>query len=70
MKTFFKSALNRTEIVIDFVEGVDRTAFQPQTLSSAELDSIHQTMAYWEDEDMAVTGKYEISGLRQAPRNI
>ena len=46
MKTFFKSALNRTEIVIDFVEGVDKTAFQPQTLSSAELDSIHQTMAY------------------------
>jgi len=46
MNTFVKSPLNRIEIVIDFVEGVDRTAFQPQTLSSGELDSIHQTMAY------------------------
>ncbi len=46
MKTFVKSALNRIEIVIDFVNGVDRSAFQPKTLSSAELDSIHQTMDY------------------------
>ena len=46
MKTFVKSALNRTEIAIDFVNGVDRFAFQPQTLSSAELDYIHQTVAY------------------------
>ncbi|MFP6566555.1 MAG: hypothetical protein VB961_04620 [Dehalococcoidia bacterium] len=46
MNTFVKSPLNRTEIVIDFVNGVDRFAFQPKTLSSAELDSIHQTMAY------------------------
>ena len=46
MKTFVNSALNRIEIVIDFVNGVDRFAFQPKTLSSAELDSIHKTIAY------------------------
>jgi len=46
MNTFVKSPLNRIEIVIDFVNGVDRFAFQPKTLSSAELDSIHQTIAY------------------------
>ena len=46
MNTFVKSPLNRIEIVIDFVNGVDRFAFQPKTLSSAEVDSIHQTVAY------------------------
>ena len=46
MNTFVNSAPSRIEIVIDFVNRVDRFAFQPKTLSSAELDSIHQTMAY------------------------
>jgi|GEM_PF-1101689 hypothetical protein len=46
MKTFVNSALNRFEIVIDFVNGVERSALETKTLSSAELDSIHQTMAY------------------------
>lgn len=46
MNTFVKSPLNRIEIVIDFINGVERSALEPKTLSSAELDSIHQTMAY------------------------
>ena len=46
MNTFVKSPLNRIEIVIDFVNGVERSALETKTLSSAELDSIHQTMAY------------------------
>ena len=46
MNTFVKSPLNRIEIVIDFVNGVESSVLEPKTLSSAELDSIHQTMAY------------------------
>ena len=46
MNTFVKSPLNRIEIVIDFVNGVERSALETKTLSSAELDAIHQTMAY------------------------
>jgi len=46
MKTFVNSALHRIEIVIDFVNGAERSALEPKTLPSAELDSIHQTMAY------------------------
>ena len=46
MKTFVNSALIRFEIVIDFVNGVERSALETITLSSAELDSIHQTVAF------------------------
>lgn len=45
MKTFIHSALKRIVVAIDFINGVDRAAFQTKTLSSAEMDAIHQTMA-------------------------
>mgnify|MGYP006966891287 CR=1 FL=1 len=45
MKTIIQRFLKRVVVAVDFINGVDRAAFQPKTLSSAEMDSIHQTMA-------------------------
>ncbi|MCH8310316.1 MAG: hypothetical protein IIB17_07460 [Chloroflexi bacterium] len=44
MKTLIQSALKRIVVAIDYINGVDRSAFQHTTLSSAEMDAIHQTM--------------------------
>jgi hypothetical protein len=46
MKTFIQGTLSRIEVVIDFINGVDRSAFQPKTLSAIEMDAMHQTMMY------------------------
>lgn len=46
MKTFIQSTLNRIEVVIDFINGVDRSSFQPKTLSSIEMEAMHRTMIY------------------------
>ncbi|MDP6454263.1 MAG: hypothetical protein QF898_13240 [SAR202 cluster bacterium] len=46
MKTLFTSVLAHLEIAIDFINGVDRAAFQPKTLSSVEMDAMHRTMVF------------------------